>query len=326
MEKEIIYSASLGLGKDAELFGKWAKKNGAFIPLKKDSWHEGTQYWIPASIPDDRNLQRQLMDELSLSYTYDSFELLDLKTILIPVAEAGDLKIPLSKKCAEDKDIVKLLHSSSVKSYDIWRNFDWQSADEQKLQQYSSRIEPLDLPFIELQEEVHYLGGDSLRLVNQSVNVFYLPIKIFYFKIDNKTYNWIYIADGKTNLAINSYSDEVETYHCLHVANSTESSDQIRIVVDRIFTLKEDSVPALAGCLIPISLIAAGVGLTVFLWAKLNGFGLLISIIGVVLLLRFVNTMVIRVATRSSYSKREMKKQQILEKRNDFLAKKGLVV
>ena len=324
MEKEKIYSASLGLGKDAVLFGKWAKKGGSFIELKKDSWHEDTQYWIPDNIHDNGNLQRRLIDELVRSNSYKRFELIDLKTILLPVAEVDNLIIPLSKKYANDDDIVKLLKSSDIKDYDIWGNFEWQSADEQKLQQYSSVIELLDQPFMELQEEVHYRGGDSLKLVDHKVNVFFLPVTFFKFKIDWQIYNWIYIADGKTRLAIDSSTDDFGTHHWIYMANYSWTSTHFQIDIDNIFTVDKKSAPALVGCLSPLCLFAIGVWLVILLWYKLNGWMLFGCIIGIVLLLKYVNSLIIDAATRSAYRNRERKKQRIIEKRKDYLSKKGL--
>ncbi len=324
MEKENIYSTSLDHGKDAVFFGKWTKKNGTFIQLKRDSWHEDTQYWIPANIPDNGNMQWQVIDELVMSSAYKSFELIDLTTILMPVAEIGNLIILLSKKYANDNDVCEFINSIDLKGSDMLGNFEWQSVNEQNLQQYSSMIEPLDQPFRELQEEVHYRGGDSLKLVNQKVNVFFLPVTFFKFKINSQIFNWVYIVDDKSKLRVDTYQTDTETSHYIYLTSKSLPRNPIKIDIDKIFTLDENSQPNFVGCISQLGLFAVGIVLIVFIWPKLRGGMLLICIIGIVLLLKLLNNLIIEVAKRLAYRNRESKKQKIIERRKDFLAKKVL--
>lgn len=301
MEKETIYSTSLGLGKETELYGKWAKKNGLFLQLNKDSWHEGTQYWIPVHIRENRNLQKQLIDKLVFSNVYKKFELVDIKTILLPVAEVGNLIICLSKKYVKNNNVVNIFNSNEVKSYNIWSNFDWQSVDEKKLQQYSSIIQPVELSFMDLQEELHYRGGDSLNLINQSINVFFLPITILNFKIERQ-YQWVSIADD----------------------NSSLSFTPIKIEKDNIFTTKEESKKSSLGCLNSLCFFVIGVWLIIFIWPKLHGMTLLICLIGVVVVLYYLKKLVKYGIVYLIDSLREKKIQRIIAQRIDFLSKKGL--
>lgn len=303
MEKENIYSASLGLGKEGELYGKWAKKNGLFIQLNKDSWHADTQYWIPANIWEKRTLQSQLIEKLVLSKIYKKLEFIDIKTILLPVVEVGDLIICLSQKSADNKTAIELLSSNDFKDFDIWSGFNWQSVDENKLQKESSKIRPIELSFMDLQEEVHYRGGEYLKLTNQNINIFFLPVTIFEFKIKGQLHQWASI-DGE---------------------NSSLTITPLQIEPDEIFTIEEQADQPLTGCLVQICSIAVGVWFVILAWQKLNGGTLLLCLIGIVLLLIFLSKIIMGSIIYLTDYMREKKKQRIIERRKNFLAGKGLV-
>lgn len=302
MENEKIYSVSLGFGKEAELYGKWAKKNGQFSKLSNDVWHDGTKYWIPAQIPEDKSLQKQLIDALVLSENYKTFKLISSITILLPVARVGYFMTCLSQKYGVNDNVVSLFNSPAVKDYYVKDNFNWESVDEIKLQRYSSIVKSIDSPFVELQEEMHFRNDKNLDIINQVIDVFFIPVNILTFVFQGVECQWLSIADGTAKVSVTP----------------------LRIGKDDIFTTKDERKKSVFGCLSVICLFILGRALISFMLPMLNGWILFLCMVGVLLVCIF-SFKIIKRGIDVLIDRSRMKKiQRIINKRKDFLANNGL--
>lgn len=201
MEREKVYSQSLGIKKLDSLYGRWIKQGNVFIEQSEDLWHQGTEYYVADGSNDKvikGRIAQLLLEADSASYI-NKMKNIRSSIIYVPVAPVanGGYCLYADKEGRYD-EISRIFTDHDMAKGLSFDHLNWVRVDTEHINEFAkkNKILPTNKPYMDFNEHLQYLG----RTEEQSLKVYFVPIVKIMINIASKEYMWYGIGDSQTSL------------------------------------------------------------------------------------------------------------------------------
>ena len=269
MEREKIYSQSLGIKELDSLYGRWIKQGNVFIEQSEDLWHQGTEYYVAVASNDKvikKRIAQQLLEADSDSYI-NEMKNIRSSIIYIPVAPVanGGYCLYADKEGRYD-EIVRIFNEHDMAKGLSFDHLNWVRVDTEHINEFSkkNKILPTNKPYMDFNEHLQYLG----RTAEQNLKVYFVPIVKIMISIASKEYVWYGIGDSQASL-FQSYRE---------------------IKPSKLLTEGYPECPIKGAGLLKIILGVVAICAFIGFWTHQDGFGFLVAIVlsAIVLLVAYI--------------------------------------
>lgn len=196
MDREKVYSSSLGISDLDKTFGRWIRYGNEFVENDVDFWHAGTRYYIADNV-DLGRLENRLCQALLYCDDDDlisSLYVISKEVVFLPIANYRGSKVCLF---SDTNGQYTWLSSLNLENCNL-RNLDIKELNVKDLSNQKQKILPISKSYSEFMELSHHYGDSQDYLQNENSEdtvIILVPVIILKFKVKDQMYVWVAIDD-----------------------------------------------------------------------------------------------------------------------------------